>query len=225
MIRTLDKLLAFCFLGAGLAGCSSSPTPNYYTIAPQLTNNPAITKIRVIEVLPVNVPDRINRVPIVINEASGQAKILDNERWTSPLNAELRDGLSAGLQQKLGAVDRYNSGISDGQTAYRIATDFSKFDIVKSSSTSNQYIDVAVSWIIKRITPFQANESNQTANKNNQLNCKMLFKQPLQSNNISNMVAGSRQSLEQVIETMSSSVVAFEANTTLVKNAQCTLSP
>ena len=41
-----------------MTACSSSPTPNYYTMSPKIT---AATKstVQVIEVLPVGIPDRL----------------------------------------------------------------------------------------------------------------------------------------------------------------------
>lgn len=51
----------------GLAGCSSSPTPNYYSLTP--TVKPLVSSnVRVIEVLPVGLPDRLNRAPLVLQE-------------------------------------------------------------------------------------------------------------------------------------------------------------
>lgn len=139
-----------------LSACSSSTTPNYYTLVPKVT--PIVSSnVRVIEVLPVGLPDRLNRAPLVIQNNNGQSKVLDNERWTSTLSAELRDGLSAGLQQKLGAVDRYSSGMTGGKVSYRIATDFSRFDIINNltSDKSNRAVEISVAWIIKREDPFK----------------------------------------------------------------------
>lgn len=84
--------------GVFLNACSSSPTPNYYTLqakATPITNS----GVRVIEVMPVGLPDRLDRASIVVQDHQGRSKVLDNDRWTSTLSTQLRDGLSAGLQQ------------------------------------------------------------------------------------------------------------------------------
>lgn len=39
-----------------IAACSGSPTPNYYTLANKVTPLPS-SKVKVIEVLPVGLPD------------------------------------------------------------------------------------------------------------------------------------------------------------------------
>ncbi len=211
----------------GLAGCSSSPTPNYYALTP--TVKPLLSSnVRVIEVLPVGLPDRLNRAPMVLQDSSGKSHVLGNERWTSTLGAELRDGLSAGLQQKLGAVDRYSSGMTGGKVSYRIATDFSRFDIIEYSNTRsligamNRDIEVAVAWIIKRDDPArplnQPTGAQNTVMPNRQLSCRMAFTNSVgaDGNKIGDIVNVSRQSLTQVVEAIAASVIATEANTPVV---------
>ena len=220
------KTSYFSFLAVimtGLTACSSSMTPHYYTLTPKVSPMPN-SHVRVIEVLPVNLPDRLNRTPIVVSNEQGQSKILDLERWTSPLAAELRDGLSAGLQQKLGAVDRYNSGMTGGKVAYRIATDFSRFDMVQSSHANSNQVEVAISWIVKRISPIQneTQTANQSLSLNQQLSCRMSFTEQIKSStNIVNAVEASRSSLSRIVDTVANSVIAAEAGTTKVQGAVC----
>ncbi|ENX63853.1 MULTISPECIES: membrane integrity-associated transporter subunit PqiC [Acinetobacter] len=193
-----------------LTACSGSPTPNYYTLASKVSPLPS-SKVRVIEVLPVGLPDRINRASIVIQDAAGKSKIMENERWTSTLGAELRDNLSAGLQQKLGAVDRYNSGMVGGKVSYRVATDFSHFDIINTSDIVNKNVEVSVAWIIKRNDPNITLDQNSTQNQ--QLACRMTFTQPVsgKNNQIQDIVSGASSSLSRVIDAMALSIVSLDA--------------
>lgn len=201
-----------------LSACSGSPTPNYYSLTPQVMPL-ASSSVRVIEVLPVGLPDRLSRSPLVIQETNGQSKVLDNERWTSTFDAELRDGLSAGLQQKLGAVDRYSSGMTGGKVSYRIATDFSRFDIVKQAESGNLNIDVAVAWIIKRDDPAKAltlpANASQAADWSRQLSCRLAFQQKVSKggHETREIVRASSSALNQVVEAVSASVIASEAKT------------
>ncbi|MFW1950503.1 PqiC family protein [Acinetobacter beijerinckii] len=192
-----------------LSACSSSTTPNYYTLVPKVT--PIVSSnVRVIEVLPVGLPDRLNRAPLVIQNNNGQSKVLDNERWTSTLSAELRDGLSAGLQQKLGAVDRYSSGMTGGKVSYRIATDFSRFDIINNltSDKYNRAVEISVAWIIKREDPFKVLSAKTNPNTINQLSCRMLFTQPILNdlNKTQDVVNASSIGLSLVIDAVAASV-------------------
>lgn len=212
-----QRILGALLMMVGLTGCSGTKSPNYYTLMPPVTAS-TTSSVRVIEVLPVGLPDRLNRPLMVLQDAHGQANVLDNERWTSPLSAELRDGLSAGLQQKLGAVDRYSSGMTGGKDAYRIATDFSRFDIIEkantSSSQSNQEIAVAVAWTIKfekanRLTDPSAKTQ---AVPSNQFSCRMSFNYPVSSTGkkMTNIVNAAQKSLSQVVDGVAASVKNFE---------------
>ncbi|EPG36956.1 PqiC family protein [Acinetobacter colistiniresistens] len=194
----------------GVVACSSTPTPNYYTLASKVSPL-ASSKVRVIEVLPVGLPDRIDRVSIVVQDAAGKSRILENERWTSTLGAELRDNLSAGLQQKLGAVDRYNSGMTGGKVSYRVATDFSHFDIVNASDAANKNVEVSVAWIIKRNDPNITLDTN--SNQNQQLACRMSFSQPILSgqNQIQHIVSAASGSLNKVVDAIAQSIVASDS--------------
>lgn len=204
-----------------IAACSGSPTPNYYTLANKVTPLPN-SKVKVIEVLPVGLPDRINRAPLVIQETNGRSNILDNERWTSTLGSELRDNLSAGLQQKLGAVDRYNSGMIGGKVSYQVATDFSHFDIVNTASANTKNVEVSVAWIIKRNDPNITIDQNSTQNQ--QLACRMTFSQPVTASNpqISTIVSTASASLGRVIDAMAVSIAALDAKAPVrIEGAVC----
>lgn len=217
---TVLPKLSILSLALLLGACSSSPTPNYYTLATQVTPLPS-SKVKVIEVLPVGLPDRINRAPMVIQDATGKSKILENERWTSTLASELRDNVSAGLQQKLGAVDRYNSGMAGGKVSYRVATDFSHFDVV-TTDVARKSMAVAVAWIIKRNDPNITLDPN--SNQNQQLACRMSFSQPIggDSTSVQDIVRVASASLGQVIDAMAVSIASLDSKVPLrVKGAVC----
>lgn len=218
------KPYAVIGLATALAACSATPVPNYYTLTPTISPL-ANAGVKVIEVLPVSVPDRLDRSQIVLQDASGQSTVLDSERWSSTLSAELRDGLSSGLQQRLGAVDRYSSGMAGGGVSYRIAMDFSRFDIVQpEQQTANNQdaleVKVVVAWIVKRIDPAlvvvtntKANTAKVVLDSNRQLSCRMTFSTPIDGigkPKIPNIVASSRQSLTRVINAVSTSVTGLE---------------
>ncbi|MEC8058446.1 MAG: hypothetical protein VX136_15320, partial [Pseudomonadota bacterium] len=128
-----------------------------------------------------------------------------------------------GLQQKLGAVDRYNSGMSAGQVSYRIATDFSNFDVIEDStnhaltSAHDHYMNVMVTWIIKADIPLamETSATNQatTTLQNRSISCRTHFTVPIQGErrNINNIVAASTQSLNRIIENIADSVVMMNA--------------
>lgn len=215
-VKAAAQTLCAIMIGLSLTACSNSPTPNYYTLSS--TVQPlARSQVKLIEVMPIGLPDRLDRSPMVIQHASGESKILDNQRWTSSLATEMRDALSAGLQQRLGAVDRYNSGMLGGKVSYRVATEFSRFDIVERPNRSATDIDVNVAWMIKRVDPLVS--ATETTNRQNaatqQLNCRMAFSLavPQQSKNPADFAITSRQALNQVVDGMSSTIIALDSQT------------
>ncbi|WP_114242007.1 PqiC family protein, partial [Acinetobacter baumannii] len=156
-------------------------------------------------------------------DSNGKSTVLDNERWTSTLGTQLRDTLSAGLQQKLGAIDSYSSGLSgNNQPLYRVSTDFSHFDIVDNSN-----INVAVSWVVKRqIPPTQLESTNAKviSNRGAQLNCRIAFKQPIdqKAKKMEAIVSASNEAMSQIINTVSSSIVALDSNKkSVISNGVC----
>lgn len=207
--------LAACLGSSLLLGaCSFSPSPSYYSLASNFKSLPS-EKVRVIELLPVGLPDRLDRTQIVIQDASGQSNVLDLRRWTSTLSSELRDGLSSQLQQRLGAVDRYHSGATS-QSAYRIAADFSHFDGLSAAQREGGgSVYVAVTWTISRVDD-PLNPSKTTPPK--PIACRMAFNTPLNpsvKDEVNSMVDASRQSLSRVAVAITTSVLSLEGG---VKN-------
>lgn len=216
-------------LGSGLfltavamTACSSSPTPNYYTMSPKVTPVTSST-VQVIEVLPVGIPDRLDRAPLVLQDSSGKSTVLNNERWTSTMGTQLRDTLSAGLQQKLGAIDSYSSGLAgNNQPLYRVSTDFSHFDIIDHNN-----INIAVSWVVKRqIPPTQLESTNAKVitNRGAQLNCRIAFKQPIdqKAKKMEAIVSASSEAMSEIINIVSSSIVALDSNKkAVISNGVC----
>jgi uncharacterized lipoprotein YmbA len=212
--------MGFAAISAALVACSSTPMPNYYTLTPTVAPL-AGSNIKVIEVLPVGLPDRLDRSQIVVQDVSGKSNVSDVERWSSSLSNELRDGLSSGVQQQLGAVDRYKSGIASGDVAYRIAVDFSRFDIVQpdpklATRPDALEVNVVVAWIIKRLDtrPAAVNANKNALANDRQLSCRMTFVSPINTPakpQTLDMVASSRQALQRVVNAVSLSVVGLDS--------------
>lgn len=213
--RACTAFTTLIIMTAGtLWGCSSSSPPRYYSLAPTMipgTVNP--NKVRIIEVLPVGLSDRLNRIPLVLQQENGQSRVLYEQRWTSTLAAELRDGLSAGLQQKLGAIDRYNSGMTGGKAAYRIATDFAHFDLIEQQGRPQRVLATA-SWTVRLDDPnrpLSSPKNAQTLPASQQLNCRFDLQQPVHGQQqLQDAVDSARQALQQITHAVAESVLALE---------------
>lgn len=219
MIKKFE-LVAYSAVIGGMvfiSACSSSPTPNYYTLTTMMVKPVQTNAVRVIEVLPVDLPDRLDRTQLVLQTANGQSQVLDLQRWTSTLSSELKDGLSAGLLQRLGAVDRYASGSPTSLPVYRIAANFTNFDAIRGASKNVDSMNVAATWTVSRIedtvnlTPNAAPSS-----KPNSIACRMMFSLPVNTDSTSEVdavVTASRQSLDKVATAIAVSVVSLEGGT------------
>ena len=142
-------LLALAWLG----GCAS-PEPRYYTLATGATAAPApdigtnaATQPVWIEVAPVRVPERLNRAQLVVVDGkTGNVKLLDQSRWSSPLPDELRDALSQQLQGNLGAVDTYQQGLSEVAPVFRVTT-----EVVRLDADPGQRAGASIVWTVRRL--------------------------------------------------------------------------
>lgn len=200
-------VLMLC-VGTGLTGCYRSVSPNFYTLTPKIT--PLISSnIKLIEVIPVGLPERLNSQLLVLQDSNGKSYMLDSQRWTSTLSNELQSALSAGLQQKLGAIDIYNNGLSGGKVSYSIATEFSRFDIVEHANKAKTEIEVMASWVVKRNDP---TFTSQNTVSSSQINCRLNFKNEVvgQSDNFVNIVKTYQDSLNRVTDSIAASTIALD---------------
>jgi uncharacterized lipoprotein YmbA len=151
MTRYPTSLAALCLAATVfVAGCASAPD-RYYTLAAPAapsTAAPATNAQVFIELAPVAVPERLARPQMVVHQAGGQSAevaLLEQHRWSSSFENELRDALSSGVAARLGAIDVTKGGRQPGTPAWRIAVQVRQFDAVE-----NTRVDAALSWTVRR---------------------------------------------------------------------------
>lgn len=148
--------LAFIVLTATLAtmlaGCASKPD-NYYTLASPVTAADAAPSTLggavplYIELAPVAVPERFARPQMVVRQPNGsvQVEVLEQHRWASSFENELRDALASGIAGRLGALDVTKGGRQTSQPVWRIAVQLQQFDAVDGGR-----VDAGFSWTLRR---------------------------------------------------------------------------
>ncbi len=150
-------------IAAGLlaAGCASVSETKFYTLSdpyqssesrdslprslPPL-NSPGLVFI---DVMPVNVPERLARPQLVVRTKGEETQlfILEQERWSSHINYELRDAFATRIANLIGAINETRGSRSPDQRGYRIAIELSKFDAIVGDRVQARF-----SWTITRTT-------------------------------------------------------------------------
>jgi uncharacterized lipoprotein YmbA len=105
-MRLATALPALLALAAG-PGClrpSPSPPVVFYTLAPlQDAGAPAPTPGPAVEVLPVRIPELLQRPQMLVPEGAGGLALLEASRWGNPLDKDLQRVLVRNLSLLLGS--------------------------------------------------------------------------------------------------------------------------
>jgi uncharacterized protein len=90
-------------VGVG-AGCASAPV-RYYTLTPPPDKTlPASKTTLAINVRVIHTPPQLNRSELMVRTGPTEVTLLENERWASPVNDEIKDALRLELRRRLGRM-------------------------------------------------------------------------------------------------------------------------
>ncbi|SEL09634.1 PqiC family protein [Nitrosovibrio tenuis] len=139
------------------AGCASVPETRFYTLSVpsesperKVISRDSSTPI-FIDILPISVPERLARPQLVVRSTGARPEaqlfILEQDRWSSAFNYELRDAFAAGIARQTGAVNEARSLRTPGQPGYRIAIELSQFDAIVGDRVQARF-----GWTITRST-------------------------------------------------------------------------
>lgn len=197
-------------LASILSACATSTTSaRFYTLA----NNPAKSAVEnlpvatpiAIEVLPVNVPERLKRPQLVLNSKnSAQLKVLEHDRWSSSFNDELQDAFVSGISQQLNAIDISRGGRIANQPTYRIAIVLQQF-----SATPDEDVKANFGWTITRLNP--AKPLDAGAIKTQALSCQATISKAVTSDTAT-VVKGVQDAVADTIKVISANVASLNNN-------------
>lgn len=95
---------AFVWLVSVGVGCTSAPV-HYYTLAPPPDRTlPASQTTFSIDVRVVHTPPQLNRAELMVRTGATEVTLLENERWASPMNDEIKAAVRLELQRRLGRM-------------------------------------------------------------------------------------------------------------------------
>jgi len=90
-------------VGVGVA-CTSAPV-RYYTLTPPPDKTLPASQISLaIDVRVVHTPPQLNRSELMVRTGPTEVTLLENERWASPVNDEIKDAVRLELQRRLGRM-------------------------------------------------------------------------------------------------------------------------
>ena len=97
------RLALVWLVGVGV-GCTSAPV-RYYTLTPPPDKTlPASETTLPIDVRVVHTPPQLNRSELMVRTGPTEVTLLENERWASPVNDEIKDAVRLELQRQLGRM-------------------------------------------------------------------------------------------------------------------------
>jgi len=146
------KLKGIIFLAVAwvfFTGCASSPTARYYTISPlavleQRSAAPVATAPVSISVMPVEIPDYLDRLQIVTRDGANGLRLAEFDRWGGSLaeniTAVLVENLSGLLQSD--RVFSYPRMLAD-KPDYQLGVRVLRLDCLPG-----ERVDLKVQWLI-----------------------------------------------------------------------------
>jgi hypothetical protein len=123
-------------LSAGV-GCTSAPV-RYYTLTSPPAANLSVPETTVaIDVRVVHMPPQLKRSELMFRTGPTEVALLDNERWASPLNDEIKEALRLELQRRQGRL----AGLQAAFTKLTVDIDVRQFE-----AELGKYALLEVSW-------------------------------------------------------------------------------
>ncbi len=185
-----------------VAGCASVPETRFYTLSVRsepskikaLPRDPSTPIF--IDILPVSIPERLARPQLVVrfrdSGSEAQLLILEQDRWSSPFNHELRDAFASGIANQTGAVNNARGTRIADQAGYRIAIELSQFDAIVDDSVKARF-----SWMITR--PVDARSAA----------CSMAVTEPV-AGGVEGVVEGVQRAVASVVADVSKNLMELD---------------
>jgi uncharacterized lipoprotein YmbA len=134
-----------CLVSVGVA-CTSAPV-RYYTLTPTPEKILAASKTTLsIDVRVVHIPPHLNRAELMVRTGPTEVTLLENERWASPVNDEIKDALRLELQRRLVRMTGLRSDFT------KLTLDI---DVQRLEAEFGRYVVLEASWSATLSVPGQ----------------------------------------------------------------------
>lgn len=133
-----------------LAGCGTSPPLRYHTLVGDATTTGSAGRgaaRATVEVLPILMPERVNRDEVVLVGTGQGLDVRENDRWAAPLADEMRQIVDDALWRRLHAADVYAAPVAAaGLPRFRLAARVERLD-----ASPGRAAVVEGSWSLRRL--------------------------------------------------------------------------
>lgn len=146
---TIWRHLSGLVAALALAGCAASPPTRYHALTQPLQPAAGGDVRMLVELLPIAVPERLNRDEMVLTDADGGISVRDQDHWAAPLSDEIRQIVADALWRKAGAADEYRAPLpseSSRLPQYRMAVRVERF-----AAGPGHGALVEASWSVRRL--------------------------------------------------------------------------
>jgi hypothetical protein len=124
-----------------LAGCSSPPKTNFYTLSPAAAPARAEAKAPAYSVAigPVGIPESLDRPQLVLRAGANQVTVSEFERWAGPLKNEIALAIAENLKSRLSgaSVFTYPQGLGADVS---VSVDVQRFDSVLGEAATVEVV-------------------------------------------------------------------------------------
>lgn len=131
--RSVTRVLPRAVAVAGLVFLTAcaAPSERFYSLAsdaPAMPASNSATPAWRVDVRPVKVPAAVSRSQLVVQIDAAEVKVLEDDRWASPLADEIRAVLVADLSGQAGTAGRDASVKGPDVPVYQITAEVQRFE-------------------------------------------------------------------------------------------------
>jgi uncharacterized protein len=152
--------LALACLVSIVMGCTSAPVRYYTLTAPADKALSASETTLAIDVRVAHTPRQLNRAELMVRTGPSEVTLLENERWASPVNDELKDALRLELDRRLpSGFTRAYARLTLDLDVQRLEAELGRYALIEATwratlSSTNERTNAAAA----TACTFQANE-------------------------------------------------------------------
>jgi uncharacterized lipoprotein YmbA len=128
---------ALAFLVSVGVGCTSAPVRYYTLTTPPNKTLPVSETALAIDVRVVHTPPQLKRSELMVRIGPTEVTLLENERWASPVNDEIKDAVRLELQRRLNRM----TGLSPAFTKLTL-----DIDVQRLEAQLGRYALLEASW-------------------------------------------------------------------------------